>query len=203
MPGLDIGQEAPGFRLPSAEGPERGPDDFAGRNLILWFTKGMGCAFCRQHMSQLARIQGELRARGAEVLQVTPTPPARARFYAEQFRLPFVYLCDPDYRVHGAYGVTVRSHSLAWYVHTLRGARATPPPPTELGEAKPALRELPALMHDSDTAFFVLDRDRVVRYRMQDSYVMFADEAHRSATGIRPIPPNAEILRAVDGLAAA
>src|SRR5215207_5763321 len=101
-----IGEQAPPFRLPAAQGGEIGLDDFKGRkSLVLWFTKGMACAFCRQQMSQLARGYARFQALGAEVLEVTNSTPARARLYARQFKLPFPYLCDPDRRARSAWGL--------------------------------------------------------------------------------------------------
>jgi peroxiredoxin len=39
---LPIGTPAPSFRLPSAQGPEIGLEDYRGRsNLVLWFSKGL------------------------------------------------------------------------------------------------------------------------------------------------------------------
>ena len=68
MSALTAGQPAPGFRLPSAQGPEVALEDYRGRrNVIVWFTKGMACVFCRQHMSQLARAYGEIQRRNGEV----------------------------------------------------------------------------------------------------------------------------------------
>ena len=51
----------------------------------MWFTKGMACPFCRTQMSQLARGYAQIKALGAEVLQVTPTRPERARFFAKNY----------------------------------------------------------------------------------------------------------------------
>jgi peroxiredoxin len=172
MGAIEVGQPAPSFRLPTGHGSELGTDDYRGRNhLVVWFTKGMACPFCRTQMSQLARGYPRLQAAGAEVLQVTPTRPQRAAFYAKNFPLPFPYLCDPDYAVHRAWGLELRSRSLAWYARTFYTASRLPhPPPSGLGEPKMALRELPGLLHDSDMGFFVVDRQGTVRYRHTSPY---------------------------------
>ncbi len=192
MAGVEIGQRAPGFRLPSGRGGEVGPDDYRGRApLIVWFTKGMACPFCRTQMSQLARGYPKIKALGAEVLQITPTKPERARFYAQSFTIPFPYLCDPDYRVHRQWGIDVRSHSLGWYAKTLYGStKIPPPPPAEIGNPKGTLRELPRMLDDSDMGFFVLDREGVVRYKLSGSYV------DRQAS--RQIPTMDEITRELE-----
>jgi peroxiredoxin len=101
MPEVEVGQPAPSFRLIAGQGGEIGPADYRGKsNLVIWFTKGMACPFCRTQMSQFARGMGRLKAAGAELIQVTPTKPERARFYVKNFPIPFPYLCDPDLSVH-------------------------------------------------------------------------------------------------------
>jgi len=188
MTAIEVGQAAPSFRLPTGHGTALGTEDYRGRHhLIVWFTKGMGCPFCRTQMSQLARGYSRLQAAGAEILQVTATQPQRAAFYAKNFPLPFPYLCDPDYSVHRAWGLEVRSHSLAWYARTFYAAsRLSPPPAPGIGEPKLALRELPTMLHDSDMGFFVVDRQGIVRYRHTSPYA--------TERGFNVIPTVDEIL---------
>lgn len=192
MTGVEIGQRAPDFRLPSGDGGEVGPADYRGRSsLIVWFTKGMACPFCRTQMSLLARGYSRIKALGAEVLQVTATRPERARFFAKNFSIPFQYLCDPDYQVHRQWGVDVRSHSLVWYAKMFRAAsKMAPPPPADIGNPKGTLRELPRMLDDSDMGFFVLDREGVVRYKLGGSYIA----GHTS----RQIPTLDEITRELE-----
>src|ERR1041385_6856309 len=117
--GLRVGTAAPAFRLPSADGREVGLEDYRGKEtVIVWFTKGMVCPFCRQKMSQLAKAYPEMRKRGAGLLEISNSTTSRARFYGENFRLPFPYLADPDWAVRRLYGLDVRSHSLGWYVQS-------------------------------------------------------------------------------------
>src|SRR5262245_59204839 len=128
-----IGQPAPALRLPSAQGSEIALEDYRGRkNVIVWFTKGMGCPFCRQHMSQLARAYPRIQELGTEVPWVTISKPKHAQMYAQTFRLPFPYLCDPDYRVRREWGLEDQSHSPLWYARTfIANSRIELPPPTE------------------------------------------------------------------------
>jgi putative peptide zinc metalloprotease protein len=90
---VKVGDAAPGFALPAAQGRTVDLATYKGRNVILWFTKGFGCPFCRQQMSQFARAAPRFLDREADVLQITPTPLERARLYARNFKLPFPYLC--------------------------------------------------------------------------------------------------------------
>jgi peroxiredoxin len=191
MQSLQVGQVAPSFRLPSGQGPEVGPGDYRGRrNVVVWFTKGMGCAFCRQHMTQLLRGYPTFQALSGEILEVTPTPPDRARLYASKFNIPFPYLCDPDYRVRRAWGLEVRSHSIGWYATTFYAGFKAPDLPSDFGKVQPALKEFPSLLADEDMGFYILDKKGVVRYALAGSYA-----AGKSA---RQIPSNEEIARELE-----
>jgi peroxiredoxin len=188
----NIGQTPPGFRLPSGQGPDIGLEDYRGRkHLVVWFTKGMACPFCRTNMSQLARGYDRMKALNAEILQVTPTPPDRAQFYVKNFPIPFPYLCDPEYRVFADWGVAVHSHSPLWYAKMAVAVARMPPPPTsDLGEPPVTLPEKLRLFHDNDMGFFILDRSGVVRYALSGTYM--------DAQGTRQIPSNDEIVRELE-----
>jgi peroxiredoxin len=192
---VKIGQPAPSFRLPAGQGGEVGPADYRGRShLIVWFTKGMACAFCRTQMSQLARGTSRLKAAGVEVIQVTPTQPERARFYVKSFPIPFPYLCDPDLSVHRAWGLGVRSHSLLWYLRTFQQASKMTAGPSEVGDPKTRPTEVPILLRDTDSGVFLLDREGIVRYRNTGAYA--------SAQGIRVMPSLDEILKPLQEVSA-
>jgi len=188
MPGVAVGEQAPSFRLPSAQGPEIAVDDFRGKkNVVVWFTKGMACPFCRSQMSQLARVYPEIQKLDGEVVQVSVSRVRRARLYAQKFKLPFPYLCDPDYRVHRQWDLAPRSHGLGYYIRGyIQGAMA-PKPPNDLGDFFPPLDETPNLVSDDDMGFFIVDKRGVVRYSVAGSYMAAGDKD-------RSIPSNEEIL---------
>jgi peroxiredoxin len=190
MTGIEIGQIPPPFRLPTGQGPEIGPEDYRGRqNVVVWFTKGIGCPFCRRHMTQLVHGYPSFAALNAEVLEVTSTPTDRARFYVNNYRVPFPYLCDPDYRVRRSWGLEKRSHSLAWYAVKLYSGVKSGVPPNDFSDKPPAVRDLPNVLADDDMGFYILDKKGVVRYSLSGSYVV------EGAT--RQIPSNEEIVRAL------
>jgi peroxiredoxin len=188
---VQLGQVAPSFRLPSGQGRETGPEDYRGRsNVLVWFTKGMGCPFCRQHMSQIVRGYPSFQALNAEVLEVTATSPDRGRLYVSKFNIPFPYLCDPGYSVQRAWGLEVRSHSLGWYATALIAGAKLHPPATDFGKVEPSLREFPGILADSDMGFYILDKAGVVRYALAGPYL--DDKAARQ------IPSNDEIVRELE-----
>jgi peroxiredoxin len=188
MKSVEVGQVPPSFRLPSGQGPEIGVEDYRGRrHAIVCFSKGMACPFCRQRMSQLARGLPQFHALNAEILYVTLSTPERARFYVDKFRIPFPYLCDPDYAARRTWGLDFRSHSIAWYAKTfVRGAMMSPPP-NDFGDVRPSPGEFPTLLADDDLGFFILDRQGVVRFALAGSYLVDRTP--------RPLPGNEEIVR--------
>jgi peroxiredoxin len=193
MAGIEIGQMAPSFRLPSGQGPEVALEDYRGRShVIVWFTKGMACPFCRQQMLQLARAYGEFAARQAEIVEVTNSTPERARVYAQKFGLRFPYLCDPDHNVRQAWGLAQRSHGPVYYAKTLYKGMTAPKVETDYVGEPFKLTEMPGLLADEDMGFFIIDKSGVIRYALNGAYI--------TPTGLRQIPSNAEILRELDRL---
>jgi len=118
---------------------------------------------------------------------VTTTTPERARVYAKSFQIPFPYLCDPDYEVRCAYGLVVRSQSLATAAKKLYAGLTTPPPPSDFGKVQPSLGEIPKLVADDDMGFFILDKESIVRYALSGAY--------GTSGGPRGIPSNEELIR--------
>lgn len=196
MPIPKLGEMARPFRLAAAQGGEIGLDDYKGRqSVVLWFTKGMACGFCRQQMSQLSRGYARIRAHGGEVLQVTTSPLSRGRIYARQFALPFPYLCDPDSGAARQWGLEKRSHGPAYYAKLLVEAMRMPPVENDFGDFKPAVTEVPKLLADDDMGFFIIDRAGTVRYALAGAYI--------HGSGARGIPGADEIVRELDRCAAA
>ena len=194
MSEVRVGQTAPGFRLPSAQGPEISLEDYRGqKNVIVWFTKGMACVFCRQHMSQLARAYDEIRKRGAEVLEIAPSSPEKGRLYASKYKLPFPYLCDPDDKARESWHIEKRKRGPGWYVTGMVRGMTAKPPANDFGAEGPAPGDIPGLLRDDDMGFFIIDRDGIVRYAYTGSYV-----EGQTPLKIRPLPANDEILRELD-----
>lgn len=113
-------------------------------------------------MAQLRRGLPEIRAREAEVLQITHNTVDEARRYAKFHTYDFPYLCDPDRAVHERYGLAMEwiaplapIHSmLAATADRLRHGEVTPSP-------VPFVLRHPA--KDAPQAVFVLDRAGIVR----------------------------------------
>lgn len=191
MTTLSVGQVAPPFRLPAAAGGELGPEDYRGKShLIVWFTKGMGCPFCRQQMSQLARGYERFRKLNAELLEVALTKLERARFYARSFRLPFPYLCDPDYAARRAWGLERHTRSVFWYASSAVDGMRNSKLENDFGSFPPSLGEMGGLLADNDMGLFILDRDGTVRHAVSGSYW--------DAGKVLELPSNDEIARVLE-----
>ena len=189
---IRVGDAPPPFRLPSGQGPEIGVEDYRGRSkLVVWFTKGFGCAFCRAHMAQIVRSYPAIRERGAEVLEVSVSKPSQGRLYLKKFSLPFPYLCDDDYRARTSWGVGHRSRPLTYYAQALVSTMRTEFPSSDFGPpSSPPLAEIPRMLADDDTGFFVLDRSGVARFARSGTYI--------DGAAARPIPTEEEIFRALE-----
>ena len=187
MSGLAIGQTAPSFRLPSGQGTEVGPADYRDKkNLIVWFTKGFACPFCRQQMTQLVRGYPQFQRHDAEVLEIAITTPPRARVYLQKFQLPFPYLCDPDYRVHNEWKLASPPYGPLHVVRTMWTGMTTTMPENDYFKGGPPMDEMRNVMRDDEMGFFIVDKQGVVRYAVAGSYIM--------EVGTRKIPSGAEIL---------
>lgn len=163
-----LGLAAPEFRLASALGGETGPQDFRGaKRVVLWFSKGLFCPFCRRNMAQLGLRYPEIQALEAEVLQVTHNTLEEARGYLKHYPMKFPYLCDAERTAHDRYGVELLSMNLKGFVDS--GIAAVTDFVTK-GESTPA--PIPYFKRyagkDTAQAVFVLDREGIVRaeYRL-------------------------------------
>lgn len=137
---LGVGDVAPSFRLPSAQGSMVELASYRGRaTVMVWFSKGFGCPFCRQQMARLPRDYPKFRALKGELLEVTRTPLTRAQLYAQRFPLAFPYLCDPGNEARHAYGLGVRPYALPSYFGKMLQAVWRPKsfPPRRLRSEQP------------------------------------------------------------------
>jgi peroxiredoxin len=108
------GLPAPDFRLHAAGGGEIALSDYRGRRkLLLWFSKGLFCPYCKRNMVRLSQGYAEIRARDAEVLQITHNTAEEADLYFRNYRLAMPYLCDADRAVHLRYGIPLEHQSIA------------------------------------------------------------------------------------------
>lgn len=188
---VDVGQPAPSFSLPSIQGETIALDQICERDVVLlWFSRGFTCNFCRSHMQDMADGYDVLVASGIELIQIAPNLAATAEnYFAGQMpRHPFV--CDPDKRLYAVYelgdhgALEATRNSLVSFSSALR-----------TGEAGETIRAawidvvnrnfITRLHHHAFTAIeqglFIIDRQGIIRYRQQ-------------LGTIDPLPPVSELL---------
>ena len=137
-------------------------------------------------MAQLRLGYPEIQRIGAEVLQITHNTAAEAQRYFKHYPITFPYLCDPDRRVHDAYGLALHTASAADVVRSFTASA------TDLlrhGDKTPL--PVPFMLRhgykDSPQAVVIVDREGIVQHVVR-------------AGPNAELPSNAEILRRLDAL---
>jgi peroxiredoxin len=101
-----VGERAPSFSLPSVCGPMVDLASYRERrNVIVWFSRGFTCPFCRIYTDGIRSNYAELQTAETEVIQVAPNLLESARRYFGSSPLPFPFVCDPDKRLFAVYGL--------------------------------------------------------------------------------------------------
>lgn len=114
-----VGGSAPHFELPSIQGETISLVNYRDRsNVILWFSRGFTCHFCRGFMQDIIDGYEALQANDTVVIQVAPNLHATARGYFADGMPPFPFVCDPDKRLYAIYGLGDRG-ALRATVNTL------------------------------------------------------------------------------------
>ena len=104
--GPSVGQMAPLFALPSLRGSDVDLAAYRGRcNVVVWFSRGFTCPFCRVYTDGMRAGYAALRAADTEIIQVAPNLLDSARRFFAQAPLPFPFVCDPDKRLYAVYGL--------------------------------------------------------------------------------------------------
>jgi peroxiredoxin len=103
------GQKAPDFVLPDAEGrPTRLSELLKKGPVILTFYRGGWCPFCNVQLKSYQAHLAEFRARGAELVAVSPQTPEATVSTAEKAALTFPVLSDVGNQVARRYGLVFK-----------------------------------------------------------------------------------------------
>jgi len=141
------GQPAPGFRRRRPAGPARTQHSrFQGAvESHVWFTKGMGCPFCRQAHDHLFRGYAQFRALGTEIPEATRRRRgARGNICGPWSQARVHYLGDHDYAARPAATESTPARRASYTAKTCTGghgedarsatAARSPPPLTRKAE---------------------------------------------------------------------
>ena len=107
MAAIKEGKAAPAFTLEDANGKKVSLDDFAGKNVILYFYPKDDTPGCTKEACGFRDLWKEIGKKNAVVLGVSADSGESHRKFAGKYRLPFPLLSDPDrktMKTYGAYG---------------------------------------------------------------------------------------------------
>jgi peroxiredoxin len=96
---------APDFQLADTHGYPVSLSMFRNRaNVVLVFSRGLSCPFCRLYLTQLRRDWPSFEARRTVLLAIAPDRPEQLRDFWKQENYPFPGFADPDHQVSSLYG---------------------------------------------------------------------------------------------------
>jgi thioredoxin-dependent peroxiredoxin len=101
---IQEGKKAPAFKLADAAGKIVALEDFAGKNVILYFYPKDDTPGCTKEACGFRDGWSDLKKAGAVVLGVSADSGESHQAFAAKYKLPFTLLSDPDRKVMTAYG---------------------------------------------------------------------------------------------------
>ena len=103
---LKAGSKAPDFAFESPWNKGLKLSDFASRGpVFLWFMRYYGCTLCQLDIRNLARNYKAFSDKGASVIVVLQSDPAKIRGLVGKADLPFTIACDPAQELFKRYEV--------------------------------------------------------------------------------------------------
>lgn len=103
-PRLEVGDTAPPFSLPDADGNTVALSDYKGRKVIVYFYPAASTPGCTKQACDFRDSLGELNGAGLDVVGISPDKPAKLAKFRDQEGLTFPLLSDPDKEVLTAWG---------------------------------------------------------------------------------------------------
>jgi thioredoxin-dependent peroxiredoxin len=101
---LAVGDPAPEFTLPDADGNEVRLADLRGRRVIVYFYPAASTPGCTKQACDFRDSLASFTAEGYAVLGISPDKPAKLVRFRDAEGLTFPLLSDPDRTVLEAYG---------------------------------------------------------------------------------------------------
>ncbi|PFG19987.1 peroxiredoxin [Serinibacter salmoneus] len=120
MPRLQVGDVAPEFTLPTADGATVSLADLRTRTeagVIVYFYPAAGTPGCTTQACDFRDSLASLRASGYEVVGISPDKLGKLERFADAEKLPYPLASDPEREVLEAYG--------AWGEKSMYGKKVT------------------------------------------------------------------------------
>ena len=103
------GHRAPDFSLPAVDGGTVRLTELLARGpAVLNFYRGAWCPYCNLELRALDQALPEIRARGADLVSISPNLPERTAAFAAENPFGFRFLSDVDNQVARRYGLVFR-----------------------------------------------------------------------------------------------
>ncbi|MEW5811937.1 MAG: thioredoxin-dependent thiol peroxidase [Actinomycetota bacterium] len=103
-PRLDVGDQAPAFSLPDADGNTVALSDYRGRKVIVYFYPAASTPGCTKQACDFRDNLAELGDAGLDVIGISPDKPEKLAKFRDKEGLTFPLLSDPDRKVLEAWG---------------------------------------------------------------------------------------------------
>ncbi len=116
MPKLEVGDAAPDFTLPAADGSTVRLSDLRGQHVVVYFYPKANTPGCTTQACDFRDNLASLQGAGYTVLGISPDTPAQLAGFAADQALPYPLLSDPGHLVLGQWG--------AWGEKTLYGKKS-------------------------------------------------------------------------------
>jgi thioredoxin-dependent peroxiredoxin len=104
VPRLEVGDTAPHFSLPAADGSVVSLTDFKGRRVVVYFYPAAMTPGCTKQACDFRDSLDALTAAGVAVIGVSPDSPDKLAKFVERDSLTFPLLSDPGHAVMDEYG---------------------------------------------------------------------------------------------------
>ncbi len=122
MPLPEVGQPAPDFTLPAADGSTVTLSELHGTWVVVYFYPKASTPGCTTQACSIRDHRAEYARRHARVVGVSPDPVDKVARFAEKESLDFTLLADEDHAVCEAWGTWVEK---SMYGRTYWGASRT------------------------------------------------------------------------------
>lgn len=103
-PRLEVGDKAPAFSLPDADGNTVKLSDYKGRKVIVYFYPAASTPGCTKQACDFRDNLRDLNDAGLDVVGISPDKPEKLAKFREKESLRVTLLSDPDKKVLEAYG---------------------------------------------------------------------------------------------------
>ncbi len=103
-PRLAVGDKAPAFSLPDADGNTVELSDYKGRKVIVYFYPAASTPGCTKQACDFRDSLAPLNDAGLDVIGISPDKPAKLAKFRDAEGLTFPLLSDPDREVLTAWG---------------------------------------------------------------------------------------------------